>query len=150
MPLPNTTKLNLILDLLLDFLLESYILWDMKILVVLKLCLTVKKILYVLDVNLLDCLCNQNYLLIKYFETKLFALKKDNKMMKQYLENKDYLQSLRPRLIFNVSQEIKKRDEYKISLEEIMTNDSNPKKEANDKNYDESEGLKNLKANQIY
>ena len=31
-----------------------------------------------------------------------------------------------------------------------MTNDSNPKKEANDKNYDESEGLKNLKANQIY
>lgn len=147
MPLPNTTKLNLILDLLLDFLLESYILWDMKILVVLKLCLTVKKILYVLDVNLLDCLCNQNYLLIEFLETKLFALKKDNKMMKQYLENKDYLQSLRPRLIFNFSQEIKKRDECK---EEIMTNDSNPKKEANDKNYDESEGLKNLKANQIY
>lgn len=147
MPLPNTTKLNLILDLLLDFLLESYILWDMKILVVLKLCLTVKKILYVLDVNLLDCLCNQNYLLIEFLETKLFALKKDNKMMKQYLENKDYLQSLRPSLIFNFSQEIKKRDECK---EEIMTNDSNPKKEANDKNYDESEGLKNLKANQIY
>lgn len=144
MPLPNTTKLNLILDLLLDFLLESYILWDMKILIMLKLCLTVKKILYVLDVNLLDCLCNQNYLLIEYLETKLFALEKENKMMEQCLENKDYLQFLRPSLIFNFSQEIQKRNGFK---EEIMRSDSNPKKEANDKNNDESEGLKNLKAN---
>ncbi len=143
MPLPNrTTKLNLILDLLLDFLLDCYILWDFKGLVVLKLCLTIKKILFIFEINLLCCFRNPNDLLIEYLQIKLFALTKDNEIMKKYLDNKD-LQSLSPSLIFGFSHEIEKRNECEV---EIMKIDRNPKKQSEqaNKNNNESEGLKKI------
>ena len=144
MPLPNKTKLNLILDILLDFFLECYILilWNKKKLIMFKLCLTLKKIFYALDVNLLDYLCNKKALLIDYLETKLFVLVKDNEMMKQYLDNKDHLKSLRPNLIFGFSHEFVKRNECEGEIKKIGGNPKNQSELANGKNNDGSEGLK--------
>lgn len=56
MHFPNKNKLNLIFDIILDFLIECYILWNMKLLLMIKLGLAIKKILNVYDVNFLNYL----------------------------------------------------------------------------------------------
>lgn len=82
MTLPNRSQLNLIIDILLEFCLDCYILWNKKKLIIFKLFIAAKKILYILDINLLDYFFDKNALLIEYVERKLFALRKDNNMMK--------------------------------------------------------------------
>ena len=77
----------------------------MKILLMIQLAITVKKILNVYGFNLLVYLFSGNAFLIQYAESKLFELRKDNAMMKKYLKNKDYLETLRPKMILELSQE---------------------------------------------
>ena len=47
MQFANIKQLNLILDIVLDFVMDCYILWNMKILLMIKLCIAIKKILNV-------------------------------------------------------------------------------------------------------
>ena len=98
MKFPNNRELNLILDIVLDLIVECYILWNMKILLMIKLGLAIKKILNIYGFNLLDYLSNGNALLMEYAERKILALRKDNAMMKKYLDKKDELKLLRPNL----------------------------------------------------
>ena len=84
----NKKQLNLILDIVLDFVLDCYILWNMKIQLMIKLGIAIKKILNIYGVNLLDFLFTKNDLLKEYAESKLFALRKDNVMMKNTLIKK--------------------------------------------------------------
>ena len=91
MKFPNNSQLNSILDIILDLMVECYILWNIKIVLLIKLAITIKKILNVYGFNLLDYLSSGNVLLMEYTESKLFALRKENAMMKKYLKNKDEL-----------------------------------------------------------
>ena len=111
MKFPNNRQLNLILDIILDLIVECYILWNMKILLMIQLAITVKKILNVYGFNLLVYLFSGNAFLIQYAESKLFELRKDNAMMKKYLKNKDYLETLRPKMILELSQEFEDKNE---------------------------------------
>lgn len=79
----------------------------MKLLLMIKLGLAIKKILYVYDVNLLNYFSKENSLLIEYAERKLFILRKDNAAMKLFLEKKDNLETFSPNLTFQLSKEIK-------------------------------------------
>ena len=87
----NNRELNIILDIVLDLIVECYILWNMKILLMIKLGLAIKKILNIYGFNLLDYLSNENALLMEYAERKILVLRKDNAMMKKYLDKKDEL-----------------------------------------------------------
>lgn len=79
----------------------------MKILLMIKLGLAIKKILNVYGFNLLDYLSSGNVLLMEYAEGKLYALRKDNEMMKKYLDNKADLD-----LTLKLSDEFKCKNEY--------------------------------------
>jgi hypothetical protein len=72
--------------------------------------------LNVYGLKFLDYLSSGNVLLILYAESKLFALRKDNEMMKQYLANKDGLKLLRPNLILELSKEFEDRNKYNSEI----------------------------------
>ena len=131
MQFANIKQLNLILDIVLDFVMDCYILWNMKILLMIKLCIAIKKILNVYGINLLDFLFTKNALIIEYAEIKLFALRKDNAMMKKYLD-KNNLELLKPNLAVDLASAFEKRIKYEEQLAKIAKNtieDKNQKAE---------------------
>ena len=133
MKFPNNRELNIILDIVLDLIVECYILWNMKILLMIKLGLAIKKILNVYGFNLLDYLSSGNALLMEYAERKLYALRKDNAMMKKYLDNKADLD-----LTLKLSQEFKNKNEYEREFAKIS---KSHKKESEKENTEEKEDL---------
>ena len=131
MQFANIKQLNLILDIVLDFVMDCYILWNMKILLMIKLCIAIKKILNVYGINLLDFLFTKNALIIEYAESKLFALRKDNAMMKKYLD-KNNLELLKPNLAVDLASAFEKRIKHEEQLATIAKNtieDKNQKAE---------------------
>ena len=134
MKFPNNSQLNLTLDIILDLMVECYILWNVKILLFIKLAITIKKILNVYSFNLLDYLSSGNVLLMEYSESKLFALRKENAMMKKYLKNK----TLRPKMILELSQEFEDNNDYKREFAKIA---KSYKKESEKENAEEREDL---------
>lgn len=139
MHFPNKNKLNLIFDIILDFLIECYILWNMKLLLMIKLGLAIKKILNVYDVNFLNYLSKENSLVIEYVEQKLVVMRKDNAAMKLYLEKKDNLETFTPNLLLLLSQEFKEKSKYEGEFAKIA---GNIKKESKTENAEESSALK--------
>ena len=137
----NNRELNIILDIVLDLIVECYILWNMKILLMIKLGLAIKKILNVYGFNLLDYLSNGNALLMEYAERKLFALRKDNAMMKQYLDKKDELKLLRPNLTLELSNEFEDRNKYEGEIAKIAGSIDQTEQEKDD----ETKNIKTLK-----
>lgn len=137
----NNRELNIILDIVLDLIVECYILWNMKILLMIKLGLAIKKILNVYDFNLLDYLSNGNALLMEYAERKILALRKDNAMMKQYLDKKDELKLLRPNLTIELSNEFEDRNKYEGEIAKIAGSIDQTEQEKDD----ETKNIKTLK-----
>ena len=142
MQLPNKIQLNLILDILLDLFLDCYILWNMKKLIIFKLCISLKKILDALNVKLLDYFYNENALLKEYVEREIFALKNDNNMKKQVLKNKDQLIALSPTLIADLSYEFEQRNKLKKEIAKAAEDYKKQSEQGNAKNTDESKELK--------
>ena len=137
----NNRELNIILDIVLDLIVECYILWNMKILLMIKLGLAIKKILNIYGFNLLDYLSNENALLMEYAERKILALRKDNAMMKQYLDKKDELKLLRPNLTLELSNEFEDRNKYEGEIAKIAGSIDQTEQEKDD----ETKNLKKLK-----
>ena len=94
----------------------------MKIVLMIKFGLAIKKISNVYGINFLDYLSSRNPLLIEYAENKIFAMRKDNTMMKKYLANKDDLETLRPNLILELFKVFEKRNKYKGQFVKIAKN----------------------------
>ena len=134
MKFPNNRQLNLILDIVLDLIVECYILWNMKILLMIKLGLAIKKILKVDGFNLLDYFSSGNDLLMEYAERKLYALRKKNAMMKKYLDNKADLD-----LTLKLSKKFKNKNEYEI---EFAKRFKSHKKESEKENTEEKKRFK--------
>ena len=141
MKFPNNRELNIILDIVLDLIVECYILWNMKILLMIKLGLAIKKILNIYGFNLLDYLSNGNALLMEYAERKILALRKDNAMMKQYLDKKDELKLLRPNLTIELSNEFEDRNKYEGEIAKIAGSIDQTEQEKDD----ETKNIKTLK-----
>lgn len=141
MKFPNNRELNLILDIVLDLIVECYILWNMKILLMIKLGLAIKKILNIYGFNLLDYLSNGNALLMEYAERKILALRKDNAMMKKYLDKKDELKLLRPNLTLELSNEFEDRNKYEGEIAKIAGSIVQTEQEKDD----ETKNLQKLK-----
>ena len=139
MHFPNKNQLNLIFDIILDFLIECYILWNMKLLLMIKLGLAIKKILNVYDVNFLNYLSKENSLVIEYVEQKLVVMRKDNAAMKLYLEKKDNLETFTPNLLLQLSQEFNDKSKYEGEFAKIA---GNIEKESKTENAEESSALK--------
>ena len=137
----NNRELNIILDIVLDLIVECYILWNMKILLMIKLGLAIKKILNIYGFNLLDYLSNGNALLMEYAERKILALRKDNAMMKQYLDKKDELKLLRPNLTLELSNQFEDRNKYESEIVKIAGSIDQTEQEKDD----ETKNLKILK-----
>ena len=137
----NNRELNIILDIVLDLIVECYILWNMKILLMIKLGLAIKKILNVYGFNLLDYLSNGNALLMEYAERKILALRKDNAMMKKYLDKKDELKLLRPNLTLELSNEFEDRNKYEGEIAKIAGSIVQTEQEKDD----ETKNLQKLK-----
>ena len=137
----NNRELNIILDIVLDLIIECYILWNMKILLMIKLGLAIKKILNIYGFNLLDYLSNGNALLMEYAERKILALRKDNAMMKKYLDKKDELKLLRPNLTLELSNEFEDRNKYEGEIAKIAGSIDQTEQEKDD----ETKNLKKLK-----
>ena len=137
----NNRELNIILDIVLDLIVECYILWNMKILLMIKLGLAIKKILNIYGFNLLDYLSNENALLMEYAERKILALRKDNAMMKQYLDKKDELKLLRPNVTLELSNEFEDRNKYEGEIAKIAGSIDQTEQEKDD----ETKNLKKLK-----
>jgi hypothetical protein len=137
----NNRELNIILDIVLDLIVECYILWNMKILLMIKLGLAIKKILNIYGFNLLDYLSNGNALLMEYAERKILALRKDNAMMKKYLDKKDELKLLRPNLTIELSNEFEDRNKYEGEIAKIAGSIDQTEQEKDD----ETKNLKKLK-----
>ena len=137
----NNRELNIILDIVLDLIVECYILWNMKILLMIKLGLAIKKILNIYGFNLLDYLSNGNALLMEYAERKILALRKDNAMMKKYLDKKDELKLLRPNLTLELSNEFEDRNKYEGEIAKIAGSIDQTEQEKDD----ETKNLKTLK-----
>ena len=137
----NNRELNIILDIVLDLIVECYILWNMKILLMIKLGLAIKKILNIYGFNLLDYLSNGNALLMEYAERKIFALRKDNAMMKKYLDKKDELKLLRPNLTIELSNEFEDRNKYEGEIAKIAGSIDQTEQEKDD----ETKNIKTLK-----
>ena len=133
MKFPNNSQLNLILEIVFDLIVECYIIWNMKILLMFKLGLAIKEILNVYGFNLLDYLSSGNAVLMEYAERKIFALRKDNEMMKKYLDNKADLN-----LTLQLSQEFKNKNEYEREFAKIS---KSHKKESEKENTEEKEDL---------
>ena len=137
----NNRELNIILDIVLDLIVECYIQWNMKILLMIKLGLAIKKILNIYGFNLLDYLSNENALLMEYAERKILALRKDNAMMKQYLDKKDELKLLRPNLTIELSNEFEDRNKYEGEIAKIAGSIDQTEQEKDD----ETKNIKTLK-----
>ena len=137
----NNRELNIILDIVLDLIVECYILWNIKILLMIKLGLAIKKILNIYGFNLLDYLSNENALLMEYAERKILALRKDNAMMKQYLDKKDELKLLRPNLTIELSNEFEDRNKYEGEIAKIAGSIDQTEQEKDD----ETKNIKTLK-----
>jgi hypothetical protein len=137
----NNRELNIILDIVLDLIVECYILWNMKILLMIKLGLAIKKILNIYGFNLLDYLSNENALLMEYAERKILALRKDNAMMKKYLDKKDELKLLRPNLTLELSNQFEDRNKYESEIVKIAGSIDQTEQEKDD----ETKNLKILK-----
>ena len=137
----NNRELNIILDIVLDLIVECYILWNMKILLMIKLGLAIKKILNIYGFNLLDYLSNGNALLMEYAERKILVLRKDNAMMKKYLDKKDELKLLRPNLTLELSNEFEDRNKYEGDFAKI----AGSKHQTEQEKDDETKNLKTLK-----
>lgn len=137
----NNRELNIILDIVLDLIVECYILWNMKILLMIKLGLAIKKILNIYGFNLLDYLSNENALLMEYAERKILALRKDNAMMKKYLDKKDELKLLRLNLTLELSNEFGERNKYEGEIAKIAGRKHQNEQEKDD----ETKNLKILK-----
>jgi hypothetical protein len=137
----NNRELNIILDIVLDLIVECYILWNMKILLMIKLGLAIKKILNIYGFNLLDYLSNGNALLMEYAERKILALRKDNAMMKKYLDKKDELKLLRPNLTLELSNEFEDRNKYEGEIAKIAGSIDQTEQEKDD----ETKNIKTLK-----
>lgn len=137
----NNRELNIILDIVLDLIVECYILWNMKILLMIKLGLAIKKILNIYGFNLLDYLSNGNALLMEYAERKILALRKDNAMMKKYLDKKDELKLLRPNLTIELSNEFEDRNKYEGEIAKIAGSIDQTEQEKDD----ETKNIKTLK-----
>ena len=131
MKFPNNSQLNLILIIVLELIVECYILSNMKIVLIIKLGLAIIKILSVYGFNLLDYLSNENTLVMEYLERKLFEM---------YLDKKDELQALRPDLIFELSNEFEERNNYKDKIAKIARSKEQTKQIKN-------EEIKELKNN---
>ena len=129
---PNNSQLNLILDIVLHFLVECYILWKMKVVLMIRLGITIKKILNVYGINLLDYLFSENSLLIQYAESKIFTLRKENEMMNQYLVNKDELKLLRPNLTLEFSNEFEERNKFEGEVVKIAGSTDQTEQEKDD------------------
>lgn len=140
MKFPNNSQLNLILIIVLELIVECYILSNMKIVLIIKLGLAIIKILSVYGFNLLDYLSNENTLVMEYLERKLFEMRKDNAMLRTYLDKKDELQALRPDLIFELSNEFEERNNYKDKIAKIARSKEQTKQIKN-------EEIKELKNN---
>jgi hypothetical protein len=137
----NNRELNIILDIVLDLIVECYILWNMKILLMIKLGLAIKKILNIYGFNLLDYLSNGNALLMEYAERKILVLRKDNAMMKKYLDKKDELKLLRPNLTLELSNEFEDRNKYEGEIAKIAGSIDQTEQEKDD----ETKNIKTLK-----
>ena len=137
----NNRELNIILDIVLDLIVECYILWNMKILLMIKLGLAIKKILNIYGFNLLDYLSNENALLMEYAERKILVLRKDNAMMKKYLDKKDELKLLRPNLTIELSNEFEDRNKYEGEIAKIAGSIDQTEQEKDD----ETKNIKTLK-----
>lgn len=137
----NNRELNIILDIVLDLIVECYILWNMKILLMIKLGLAIKKILNIYGFNLLDYLSNENALLMEYAERKILVLRKDNAMMKKYLDKKDELKLLRPNLTLELSNEFEDRNKYEGEIAKIAGSIDQTEQEKDD----ETKNIKTLK-----
>lgn len=137
----NNRELNIILDIVLDLIVECYILWNMKILLMIKLGLAIKKILNIYGFNLLDYLSNENALLMEYAERKILALRKDNAMMKKYLDKNDELKLLRPNLTLELSNEFEDRNKYEGEIAKIAGSIDQTEQEKDD----ETKNIKTLK-----
>ena len=137
----NNRELNIILDIVLDLIVECYILWNMKILLMIKLGLAIKKILNIYGFNLPDYLSNGNAFLMEYAERKILALRKDNAMMKQYLDKKDELKLLRPNLTIELSNEFEDRNKYEGEIAKIAGSIDQTEQEKDD----ETKNIKTLK-----
>ena len=131
MKFPNNSQLNLIVIIVLELIVECYILSNMKIVLIIKLGLAIIKILSVYGFNLLDYLSNENTLVMEYLERKLFEM---------YLDKKDELQALRPDLIFELSNEFEERNNYKDKIAKIARSKEQTKQIKN-------EEIKELKNN---
>lgn len=140
MKFPNNSQLNLILIIVLELIVECYILSNMKIVLIIKLGLAITEILDVYGFNLLDYLSNENTLVMEYLERKLFGMRKDNAMLKTYLDKKDELQALRHNLILDLSKEFRYRKIYEDEIAKIARNIEQTKQEKN-------EEIKELKNN---
>lgn len=137
----NNRELNIILDIVLDLIVECYILWNMKILLMIKLGLAIKKILNIYGFNLLDYLSNGNALLMEYAERKILVLRKDNAMIKKYLDKKDELKLLRPNLTLELSNEFEDRNKYEGEIAKIAGSIDQTEQEKDD----ETKNIKTLK-----
>ena len=137
----NNRELNIILDIVLDLIVECYILWNMKILLMIKLGLAIKKILNIYGFNLLDYLSNENALLMEYAERKILVLRKDNAMIKKYLDKKDELKLLRPNLTIELSNEFEDRNKYEGEIAKIAGSIDQTEQEKDD----ETKNIKTLK-----
>ena len=113
----------------------------MKILLMIKLGLAIKKILNIYGFNLLDYLSNGNALLMEYAERKILALRKDNAMMKKYLDKKDELKLLRPNLTLELSNQFEDRNKYESEIVKIAGSIDQTEQEKDD----ETKNLKILK-----
>lgn len=113
----NETQLNLILDIILEFVVDCVILWEIKMYILYKASLTIKKILSVLDINPFEYFFSRDILIKGYLKRKICALRKDNQMMKYYLDNKEDIAPLDSKLEFENTHEFNERntneDEFK-------------------------------------
>ena len=104
----------------------------MKVVLMIRLGIAIKKILNVYGINLLDYLSSGNSLLIQYAENKIFTLRKENKMMKQYLVKKDELNLLRPDLDFEFSNEFEERNKFEGEVVKIAGSTDQTEQEKDD------------------
>ena len=138
----NATQLNIILDIVLEFIVDCIILCNMKILLLYKAPLTIKKICSALDINPFEYFPFKKNFHVGYLQRKLCALRKDNQMMKLYLDNKEELRPLSPQLDLKISHEFEDRNTYEDQLKKISENESKQSEKEKANIIDENKELK--------
>ena len=138
----NATQLNIILDIVLEFIVDCIILRNMKILLLYKAPLTIKKICSALDINPFEYFPFKKNFHVGYLQRKLCALRKDNQMMKLYLDNKEELTPLNPQLDLKLSHEFKDRNALEDQFKEISEKEGQQSEKENLNIIDENKELK--------